>query len=167
MTFSVSTGHEAGHEVVRLQGPDGSTCVVVPTCGSQLATLRLSAESGAPAVDVLWAPPVAQLARAGYRAGAPILFPFPGRIARGTYTFRGQPYQVSGGQQRHPLHGFVGTVPWQVVEAGADEAAAWVRTRITHAELRLPPTAFPGLYVLEVTHRLQADGYEQDRKSVV
>ena len=135
-------------------------CHVLPRAGSQLASLCLSAEPESLAVEVLHAPPPDQLARAGWGAGAPILFPFPGRVQGGSYVYRGVRYRIPGG--RHPLHGFVGLAPWTVVDAEATAAGAWVRTRIDHVDLGVPPEAFPGRYVLEVTHRLDAEGYGHD-----
>ncbi len=156
MAFELRTS-ELG---VELLGPDGARCVVVPAVGSQLASLRLSPEPAAPAVEVLQAPSLEHLERAGWGAGAPILFPFPGRVQGGTYPYRGKTYHIHGA--RHPLHGFVGLVPWTVVDGEATDLGVWVRTRVDHADLGVDPESFPGRYVLEVTHRLDAAGYGHD-----
>ena len=145
---------------VELLGPDGVRCLVLPQAGSQLASLRLAPRPARPAVEVLQAPPPEQLARAGWGAGAPILFPFPGRVRDGTYPYRGTTHQIQGA--RHPLHGFVGMAPWTVSEAAATGDGAWVRTHIDHADLGVAPEAFPGRYTLDVTHRVDPGGYGHD-----
>lgn len=144
-----------------LAGPDGAACLVLPECGSQLGALRL-APGGREAVDVLQAPDPGHLRQAGWGAGAPILFPFPGRIASGEYPYRGRTHRLRSDRGRHPLHGFVGLVPWEVVDSGSGAEGAWVCTAVGHAGLGLPPEAFPGDYRLEVTHRLGPAGYRHD-----
>jgi len=145
-----------------LSGPRGARCLVLPGVGSQLAALALDPGEGRDAVDVLRAPAPAELRQAGWGAGAPILFPFPGRITGGEYQYRGDAYRVGGGHGRHPLHGFVGLAPWEVVDGGTDDRGAFVRTAVDHARLGVPAEAFPGQYRLEVTHRLGEAGYEQE-----
>lgn len=148
-------------ETWELSGPRGARCLVLPGVGSQLGLLALDPGAGRDAVDVLHAPPPPELRQAGWGAGAPILFPFPGRITGGEYRYRGESHRVGSGQGRHPLHGFVGLAPWEVIEGGSDDHGAWVRTAIDHERLGVLPEAFPGQYRLEVTHRLGDGGYEQ------
>lgn len=50
-------------------------------------------------------------------SGIPILFPFPGRIARARFQWRGREYQLTEADGRgNAIHGFVHTRPWRVVE---------------------------------------------------
>jgi aldose 1-epimerase len=152
---------ERGVELCLLSGPEGRA-VVVPGAGSQLASLWLAPGGGAQPVELLAAPAPELLGQAGWGAGAPILFPFPGRVAEGSYAYRGRVHRLPPGGQRHPLHGFVGLRPWEVEASGTDERGAFVRTSIAHADLRLPRLAFPGTYRLEVTHRIGPGGYAQE-----
>jgi len=144
-----------------LAGPNGGRCLVLPEVGSQIGSLRLDPGGGRGAVEAIHAPVPAELRHAGWGAGAPILFPFPGRITGGEYTYRGRAFKLGGGHGRHPLHGFVGQARWAVVDSGADADGAWVRTAIEHDSLAVSPDAFPSRYRLEVTHRLGTDGYVQ------
>lgn len=158
MPYEAERVAAGGPEAVRLAGPEGS-CLVLPGAGSQLASLCLAPGPGAAPVEVLAAPAPGALAQAGWGAGAPVLFPFPGRVAGGSYPFRGRTHRLPGGGSRHPLHGFVGLKPWAVVAVGADERGAFARTAVDHADLGVPPEAFPGSYRLEVTHRIGPGGY--------
>lgn len=161
--FAAHFEHVGGERAVELAGPGGARCLVLPGVGSQLASLRLCGPPDGQAREVLHVPAPAEVRRAGLHAGAPVLFPWPGRITRGEYAYRGGAYRVQGTpSRRHPLHGFVSAAPWDVVAAGADRQGAWVRTRVAHAALGVPPEAFPGDYVLELTHRLGPAGYAQE-----
>jgi aldose 1-epimerase len=52
------------------------------------------------------------------RSGIPILFPFPGRIAKAAYRWKGREYRLSGPMDDfgNAIHGFVHTRPWRVIE---------------------------------------------------
>lgn len=157
--FAARVGTGSVNDAVVLSGPDGRRCLVLPGSGSQLGSLALSPASGVPAVDILYTGLGEEVSRIGVSGGAPVLFPWPGRIARGAYTYRGQAYRLPGSAERHALHGFVHSVPWHLVGHGVDANGAWAKTRIEHAALGVSPAAFPGLYALDVTHRLSPDGY--------
>ena len=144
-----------------LAGPDQARCLVVPPCGSQLASLRLSAAPGRQAGEVLLGGRPADLERLGWGAGAPILFPFVGRVRDGRFTYRGQTYRVTT-PGRHPLHGYAGQGAWTVSAWGEDARGAWVRTDIERDPERVPAQAFPGIYRVSVVHRLDADGYHHE-----
>jgi aldose 1-epimerase len=160
--YAVYVERSAPQESVILTGPAGAMCVVLPESGSQLARLRLSPEAGADAVDVLFSPGPQELPRLGLAAGAPVLFPWPGRITRGEYEYGGVRYRVPGPPDRHGLHGFVHGVPWRLLGYGVDAAGAWCHTRVEHAALQVPAGAFPGTYVLDVIHRLGPQGYAHE-----
>lgn len=151
-----------GIEAWELHGEGGARCLVLPELGSQIGSLRLTPGPGRAAVETISAPSPGELRHAGWGAGAPILFPFPGRITGGEYTYRGRGYRIAGGHGRHPLHGFVGLAPWGVAEAGTSAEGAFVHTYVDHADLGIGERAFPGDYRLHVTHRLGPDGYTQE-----
>lgn len=161
--FTTVCRRAAGLDVWELTGPSGS-CSVVPAAGSQLADLTLRPAAERESVPVLFGPSAEQIHQVGWGGGAPILFPFPGRIAGGEFAYGGGHFKVPGGgaHRRHPLHGFVGLAPWTVVDSGADGNSAWVRTAVEHADLGVPAEAFPGGYRLEVTHRLGPEGYSHE-----
>lgn len=166
MAFQAMPVRVDGMEGWELSGPGETRCLVLAEIGSQLGALRLAPGGGRQSVDVLYVPPPAQQRQATWSTGAPILFPFPGRIAEGEYRYRGRAFRLPGGTQgapgRHPLHGFVGLARWSVDAAGAGAEGAWVRTAIEHESLGVPPEAFPGRYRLTVTHQLRPDGYVQE-----
>jgi len=160
VAYAFASRRLSGTDACVLSGPGGA-CEVLPGIGSQLASLRLTPGAGEP-LEVLWAPPADQLRQAGWGGGAPILFPFPGRVAGGQYGYRGVQHRIRSSHGRHPLHGFVGLAPWQLDDGGADGSGAWVRTAVEHHDLAVPAQAFPGDYRLEVTHRIGPAGYRQE-----
>ncbi|MDP8923526.1 MAG: hypothetical protein M3O34_11695, partial [Chloroflexota bacterium] len=58
------------------------------------------------------------------RFGVPILFPFPGHMRRGRYTWQGQSHLVPMANPDAPsfTHGFAHQRPWRVKKTGADTA---------------------------------------------
>lgn len=161
MAWGAEMAWEDGIAYWNLSGPGGARCLVLPGHGSQIASLRLVPGPGHAAVEVLEDLPPPRLAQASWPHGTPILFPFPGRLREGSYTYGGRAFRVPG-PGRHPIHGLVGLAPWRVRDAGADQDGAWLDTVITHAELGLPDDVFPGEYELRVVHRLDARGYRHE-----
>lgn len=161
MPYAATRRVVGGSDVCELSGPAG-TCLVVPGAGSQLASLCLGADDGRPPTEVLFAPAPDQVRQAGWSGGAPILFPFPGRVAGGEYRYRGQVHRIAHGPGRHPLHGFVGLAPWELMDCGDDPDGAFARTAVVHSALGVPAEAFPGNYRLEVTHRIGPRGYRHE-----
>lgn len=50
-------------------------------------------------------------------SGIPLLFPFPGRIAQGEFTWEGRKYKLPEGDGRgNAIHGFAYNRPWRVLE---------------------------------------------------
>lgn len=161
MAYRAVACEENGVPCWDLAGPDDSRVLVLPGHGSQLASLRLSPGAGAPALEVLEGLPPERIRQAGWEHGTPVLFPFPGRLRDGTYNHGGRVYRMPG-SGRHPLHGLVGLVPWEVTGSGDGADGAWVATAVEHDDLDVSPDAFPGSYRLEVVHRLGPDGYRQE-----
>jgi len=58
-----------------------------------------------------------------------VLFPFPGRIAEGRYSFDGRTLQLERNDKEGPnaIHGFVRTLPWQTLRADSSCASFEVR----------------------------------------
>lgn len=91
----------------------GNQRAVVSPWGASLRRYFL-VEAGGHEVDVAW----------GYSGGSQkkggqgdVLIPFPGRVAEGRYSFDGEVFQLERNDKEGPnaIHGFVRTLPWQVV----------------------------------------------------
>lgn len=83
-----------------------------------------------------------------------VLIPFPGRIADGRYVFDGQAYQLERNDKEGPnaIHGFVRTLPWTVLRAGAQE----VECEVQLDEAEYSRRGYP--YSLRVTVIYTLDG---------
>ena len=161
MAWEVAESVVEGVVCWNLSGPGGTGCRILPGHGSQLSSLHLVPAPGEAPVEVLEDLPPTRLDQASWSHGTTVLFPFPGRLRDGAYTYRGSPYRVPG-PGRHPMHGLIGLVPWQVRDAGTGPDGAWLDTVIAHAALKLPEDTFPGEYEVQVVHRLDAAGYRHD-----
>ena len=62
---------------------------------------------------------------------------------------------VRPGQDNHPLHGFLMNVPWEVVEAKADDHSAWVTSKLDFYRQPEWMAQFPFAHTIEMTYRLQ------------
>lgn len=87
-------------------------------------------------------------------AGTPLLFPFPGRIAAGRFSFQGKEYAVPEGDgQGNALHGFAFDRAWRVVDQSATHVTGEFRGSVDAPEtLEL----WPSDYAIRVTYRLEA-----------
>src|SRR5262249_24059411 len=61
------------------------------------------------------------------RSGHPILFPFPGRMREGKFTFEGKTYQLplNDSTKQHAIHGFTPRNPWRVTDWNGDDEFAF------------------------------------------
>jgi len=98
---------------------------IVSPWGASLRRYYL-VEAGGDETDILW----------GYSGGSgkkggqgDVLFPFPGRVAEGRYTFDGQVLQLERNDKEGPnaIHGFVRTMPWKTARADANCASFDIR----------------------------------------
>jgi aldose 1-epimerase len=109
--------------------------------------------------DVLYFP-LASLEdpRAG-QFGIPFLGPWANRLDEPAFYASGRryPFDMELGNVRGsiPIHGFLGTSEWEVVEARADANAAWVTSRLEFFRQPLWMKQFPFAHTIEITHRLQ------------
>jgi aldose 1-epimerase len=94
------------------------------------------------------------------RSGQPILFPFPGRLRDGRFTFDGKTYQLplTDGTKQHAIHGFTPRNRWRMVEAnsGADHAAVAGEFCLSK-DLPEMLGCWPSDFSLQVTYKLFAD----------
>jgi aldose 1-epimerase len=91
------------------------------------------------------------------RSGQPILFPFPGRLRDGRFTFDGKTYQLplTDNTKLHSIHGFTPRNRWRVVSSNAETGSAAVTGEFNLAK-DLPDAlpCWPADFVFQVTYRL-------------
>jgi aldose 1-epimerase len=94
------------------------------------------------------------------RSGHPILFPFPGRLRDGRFTFDGRTYQLplTDGTKLHSIHGFTPRNRWRVAGAnnGPDHAAVTGEFNLAK-DLPEMLECWPSDFNFQVTYRLFAD----------
>src|SRR5262249_5542993 len=130
---------------------------VLPSVGANC--VRFSTSVGGQPLEVIRFPETweAFLARPTYH-GAAVLFPFPGRIRRGTFAFGGVEYQLPLNEPDpgNAIHGCVSRRPWTIVGTEASEAAgAAITLRIGTDEQLDLENEFPFPFRLSVTIRLR------------
>lgn len=78
--------------------------------------------------EMLFAPPLDELANRPTRGGIPILFPFPNRIKNGYFVCEGREFQLTknDSSQQNAIHGFSTRASWKVTSAGASARAVFV-----------------------------------------
>jgi aldose 1-epimerase len=122
MPFQVSETTDATTGLLQyvLDGPSGSHAAIAPSLGCNCIEWQVGGR------DVLWAPPLAELADRPTRGGIPILFPFPNRIRGGRFTWASREYQLpcNDSTKANAIHGFSPRVPWRVMECSAERNGA-------------------------------------------
>lgn len=89
----------------------------------------------------------------GTRSGIPWLFPFPNRIEKGRYHWKGTDYQLPVSDAfGNAIHGFVMDRPWRVVVADAQTAVAEFQLSIDAPD-RL--ALWPSDFLIEVRYTLR------------
>ena len=89
----------------------------------------------------------------GTRSGIPWLFPFPNRIEKGRFTWRGKDYELPVSDAfGNAIHGFVMDRPWRVVAADSQLAIAEFQLSLDAPE-RLP--LWPSDFLIEVRYTLR------------
>src|SRR5688500_4758386 len=98
---------------------------IAPSLGNNVTHFRTTAVGLDEVVEVFLSPQDAgALGAHGYSAGNPILFPFPNRVKRGSYTFEGKTYQLDINEtaRGNHIHGLVANRKWMSEGTGASEA---------------------------------------------
>ncbi|TWT73460.1 Aldose 1-epimerase [Posidoniimonas polymericola] len=87
--------------------------------------------------------------------GTPLLFPFPGRIEEGRYSFGGKDYELPAGDAfGNAIHGFVFNKPWRIVDQSESSVTAeFVGSQDAPETLDL----WPSDYAIQAAYRLEAD----------
>jgi len=93
-------------------------------------------------------------------SGIPFLGPWANRLDEQAFYANGKryPFDMELGNVRgpRPIHGFLAFAPqWQVVEAKADDRAAWVTSRLEFYRQPSWMAQFPFAHVLQMTYRLE------------
>jgi aldose 1-epimerase len=98
-------------------------------------------------------------------SGIPFLAPWANRLDEQAFYANGKKYafdmELGNVRGAHPIHGFLSYVSeWQVVEAKADDASAWVTSRLEVFRQPAWMAQFPFAHTIEITHRLQNGALE-------
>lgn len=154
-----STVHEErveGARTVVLREPEtGSEVRVVADVGSNVAAFRTRV--GGRTVDVLSAPPdMATLRERPTRWGSAPLFPYPGRIENGRFSFLGREHTLPRDQRDgHAIHGFARGRAFRVLSTDAGAEGARVVTQIGTEQEAVPPEEWPFPCQLTLTTSLR------------
>jgi len=148
-------------DVVRLEDAKTQTVVsVMPSRGNNAFDMKVKGKK------VLQFPfnSAADFKRRGSMSGVPFLGPWANRLEEMAFYANGKKYQLNAGlgnvRGPVPMHGYLLTAPWQVVEVKADQDAAWVTSRL---EVYRQPdwmAQFPFAHTIEMTHRLKDGALE-------
>ena len=98
-------------------------------------------------------------------SGIPFMAPWANRLDEQAFYANGKKYafDMALGNVRgeHPIHGFLSYASeWQVVDAKADDASAWVTSRLEVFRQPAWMAQFPFSHTIEMTHRLQNGALE-------
>jgi aldose 1-epimerase len=117
--------------------------------------------------DILYAAPDWQDNPVPTRSGHPILFPFPGRLREGRFTFQGKTYQLpfNDSTKQHAIHGFTPRNRWRVIDWNGDDESAFVTGEFNLTkDLPEALAQWPADFNLTVTYRLYHDRLRVDAK---
>lgn len=129
-----------------------ATAQVYPAVGFNLVDWRVPV--GDALVRVIHAEPDVLTGGSGTRSGAPILFPFPNRIADACYDWDGEEYSLPVAHEgdRQAIHGFAAKRPWRMFEATGDNAVTGEFQISRDAPDQRPN--WPGDLILRLTYEL-------------
>ncbi len=157
LPYAVREEEENGRPVYALEDRSArAQAWIAPSLGFNI--YRFSIEPNGHEVGIIDPPPTLDDLQAyPSRYGIPILFPFPGRVAGGRFTFRGRKYalerRVASG---NAIHGFVYDRPWQVVASGSDERdGAVLAGRVDSRSFPELAHQYPSAFRLDVTCHLR------------
>jgi aldose 1-epimerase len=158
--YDAATVEQEGETLYLLRDTHtGAEARIWPAFGNNCLSARLPAPRGG-LVDIVLAPEsLRQVREQPSWWGVPLLFPWPGRIPGGRYTYGDQEYQLPvldmGGNAGH---GFVKNRPWKVEVFEAWDSAAFLRCSFSPADHPETLEGFPFPYSLAATYRLDNDG---------
>jgi aldose 1-epimerase len=93
-------------------------------------------------------------------SGIPFLGPWANRLDETAFYANGKKYgfnmDLGNVRGAHPIHGFLAFASqWQVVEAKADDQAAWITSRLEFFRQPAWMAQFPFAHTIEITYRLK------------
>jgi aldose 1-epimerase len=143
-------------DIIRLEDARSQTVVsVMPSRGNNAFEMKVKGN------NVLQFPfaSAAEFKSRGSFSGIPFLAPWANRLDEMAFYANGKKYMLNAGlgnvRGPIPMHGFLATAPWEVVEVKADQEAAWVTSRL---EVYRQPdwiAQFPFAHTIEMTYRLK------------
>lgn len=143
-------------DVVRLEDAKSQTVVsVMPSHGNNAFQMTVKGK------NVLQFPfaSAAQFKSRGSYSGIPFLGPWANRLDEMAFYANGKKYLLNAGlgnvRGPIPMHGFLMTAPWDVVEVKADDNSAWVTSKIEVYKQPDWMAQFPFAHTVEMTHRLK------------
>ncbi len=175
---SIMEADDAGHEeeervenlpyVVRQDEDDGRPVYVLEDRAARAEVwvapglgcnaYRFDVQPGEHELAIVEPPPtLGELEEYPSRYGTPVLFPFPGRVASGRFTFRGRAYELQRKLANgNAIHGFVYERPWQVIAWGTSERdGAVLVCRFESQAFPELAAQYPSAYRLDLTFRLR------------
>ena len=141
---------------VILTEPSTDSIVHVTTdIGSNVSRFRTRVRNQP--IEVLAAPDsMATLRERSTRFGSAILFPFPGRIKGGRFTFQGRDIQLpTDGRDGNAIHGVLRNRPWRIASTTADADGASVVCEIDTVSANVPESEWPFPFTMRLTISLR------------
>jgi aldose 1-epimerase len=143
--------------VVRLRDATAQTSVtIVPAAGNQAIEMMVKGQN----VFRFPAASLEEFMKRPGMAGIPFLGPWANRLDEQAFYANGKKYIFNMGlgnvRGNIPIHGFLtSTSEWKVVEARADNQAAWVTSRLEFWRQPSWMAQWPFAHNIEMTYRLQ------------
>jgi aldose 1-epimerase len=143
-------------DVVQLKDEKSQTLVsIMPSRGNNAFEMKVKGK------NVLQFPfaSAAEFRSRGNLNGIPFLAPWANRLDEMAFYANGKRY-ILNAQLRNvagpvPMHGFLTTAPWDVVEVKADKDSAWLTSRLEFYRQPDWMAQFPFAHTVEMTHRLK------------
>ena len=154
-------------DVVRLQDAKSQTVVsIVPSVGDIVFEMKVKGQN-----VLRW--PYASIEEFKARpalSGIPFLGPWANRLDEPAFYANGRKYafdmELGNVRGAIPIHGFLTTTSlWQVVEAKADAASAWLTSRLEFSRQPMWMKQWPFAHTIEISHRLR-DGVLEVRTTI-
>jgi aldose 1-epimerase len=143
-------------DVVQLKDDKSQTLVsVMPLRGNNAFEMKVKGK------NVLQFPfaSAAEFRSRGGLNGIPFLAPWANRLDEMAFYANGKRYAFNAGLNNVrgpiPMHGFLTTAPWDVVEVKADRDSAWATSRLEFYRQPDWMAQFPFAHTIEMTHRLK------------
>lgn len=146
------------HNILLRDEASGSEAEILASLG--MNCYRLTMQVAGRAVDVLWAHPDFRTGTIRPSSGGiPLLFPFPGRIAGGKFSWDGKDYELPATNNGNAIHGFCHTRPWEVIEQSASSVTARFHAFKIDPSLK---ELWPADFLLEATYKITGSSLVMD-----